>query len=548
MDTIEVGSSIAGRYRLEGRLDEGGTAQVWRATDPELGREVAVKILVTPPGTADTFVESFREEAQIEAKLKHPNIVEVFDWGHDGDANYIVMELLEGRTVREISNAQGRHDPTLVRDVGRQAASALAYAHGQGMAHGSVSDRTIVVAPDGHATLIGFGLWCRGLCEQPPTSDADTYALGSAMYEMLTGAAPFGPRPPQVAADRAWPEHPHALDPNVPQELDRIVMKAISADPTQRYRTAAQMEADLDALARPKSRTGLWVALAVLAVILAVAATVFALMLQSPVVPDVTGKTQSEAQAVLSAAGLRMVVAGQVASNDVSAGLVTSESPAAGAKVRRRTEISVYLSSGKPSVQVPSVTGTTLDAASAAISGAGLVVGGVTNQASATFPSGTVVSQDPAGGQSATQGDTVNLVVSSGQQTATVPNVIGATQSDATNSLTNLGFKVTVGSAFSSQTNGTVVSQSPSAASVVAQGSTVSITVSKGTAPVAVPNVVGSTNADATSALTQAGFVVKSSEASSTDVGAGDVISQSPAAGSKATPGSQVSIVVSKGP
>ena len=145
MPDIQAGSLIAGRYQLEVRVDAGGKAQVWRATDAELKREVAIKLLLTPPDGDPAFVEAFRAEAQIEAGLKHPNIVEVYDWGHDGDANYIVMELLSGYTVRQHLQAEGPLAASMVLGVGRQVASALAYAHQAGVAHGTLSPETILV-------------------------------------------------------------------------------------------------------------------------------------------------------------------------------------------------------------------------------------------------------------------------------------------------------------------------------------------------------------------------------------------------------------------
>ena len=130
MANVDAGMLIAGRYRLEERLDAGGKAQVWRAVDNELGREVAVKILMRPEDAGPEFLDAFRAEAQMEAKLKHSNIVEVFDWGHDGDVNYVVMELLVGQSVERLL-AAGPQPADNVISIGRQLASALAYAHSE---------------------------------------------------------------------------------------------------------------------------------------------------------------------------------------------------------------------------------------------------------------------------------------------------------------------------------------------------------------------------------------------------------------------------------
>lgn len=543
MPSISQGTVIAGRYVLDARLDQGGKAQVWSAEDKELNRPVAVKILLTPEGGDTSFVEAFRAEAQAEAKLKHPNIVEVFDWGHDGEANYIVMEMLEGHTVGQILEGEGHMEHEQVVNVGRQAASALAYAHAEGVAHGNIKDHRIMVGPSGHATILGFGLQCRGACEYPATPDADTYALGGVLYLMLTGASPFGPRPVQVPENQPWPEPAHKLVPGVPSELDRVVTKAVQPDPAERYQTAAALQADLDEIARPKSRAWLWWTLGILAVLVAVAATFVALTLSKPVVPDVVGKSQADATAALQSAGMRTVVTGQEPSAVVAQGLVVRQSPAAGTKVNRNAQVGIVLSSGKPSVAVPSVSGMTLENASSTLTSAGLVVGTVDKQNSTTFPSGTVISQTPAGGGTVTVGTTINLVVSAGQALTTVPDVRGDTQATATNRLSGLGFKVDVGQAFASQSAGTVVSQSPAPGTSAPSGSTVSISVSQGPAPIKVPNVVNATTADAVTALQNLGLVPVSQTTSGTAAQKGFVISQEPDAGTKVSKGSQVVIV-----
>lgn len=545
MTQISAGSVIAGRYRLEERLDAGGRAQVWRATDSELSRPVAVKMLVTPEGGDPRFVEAFRNEAQSEANLKHPNIVEVFDWGHDEDVNYIVMEFLEGQTVRKLLEG-GTFAPDRVITVGRQAAAALAHAHAAGVAHGLIGPENIVVDADGHTTLIGFGLQCRGVCESPPTPDADTHMLGLVLFEMLTGYNAAGPHPPGIPENQPWPEHAHKLNSAVPADLDRVVWKAIDPDPANRYQAASALQADLDELARPKSRAWLWILLAVLAVILAVAGTFLLVTQQKVTVPDVVGKTQTEAAATLSSAGLKLVVTGQGASASIPAGSIISEIPTAGAKVRKGSSVGVTVSSGKPQAGVPTVTGMTLDNATSAIATAGLVVGTITHQNSGTFPANTVISQSPAAGTQITLGSAVNLVVSSGQAHVTMPAVIGSTQANAIAKLQGLGLHVDVGTALTSaQPAGIVYAQGPAAGTQVPSGGTVTISVSQGVAPVTVPNVVGATQANAYTALQQRGLVPVSTTTSSSAT-AGTVISQTPEANSKVSPGTQVNLIIAK--
>lgn len=540
MAALESGSVIAGRYRLDNRFDAGGRAQVWSATDLELKREVAVKVLVTPPDAGPGFLDAFRSEAQLEASLKHPNIAEVLDWGQQGDLNYEVMELLPGETVERLL-ANGPMAPHRVIELGRQAAGALAYAHSAGVAHGSVSPAHVILGPDGRTSLIDFGLQCRGSCEYPAEPDADTYALGIVMYEALTGASPVGPRPANVPENEPWPQRPHKLVEGVSSAFDHIVMKAVSPNPDERYRSAAQLKADLDALVAPKNRTWLWVTLGVIAALLLAGLIALAATQIKVTVPDVVGQPQANALATLSAAGLKMVVIGQAPSPTLAQGDIVSETPTAGARVRRGSQVGVTISTGKPTATVPGVTGLSFSAASSALTSAGLSVGQVTQQNSTTFPTETVISQSSPAGAQLPAGTAVNLVVSTGAKTVSVPDVRGMSEANATDKLQGVGLAVNVGSVFSGQPKGIVVSQGPAGGSVVPVGSTVSISVSKGPAPVTVPNVVGAQQSDAKNSLTGVGLVPVSVAASGTP---GVVQSQSPAAGSKVAPGSQVKIFV----
>jgi eukaryotic-like serine/threonine-protein kinase len=548
MTELLSGTLIANRYRLTTRLDAGGAAQVWAATDEELGRPIAIKLLVVPFGADPTFAENFRTEAQLEAGLRHPNIAEVYDWGHVDDVVYVVMELLPGMSARATLDAHGPLHWTRVLLAGRGAAAALAYAHGAGIAHANVSARTVMLAPEGHATLLGFGMSCRGTCEYPGAPDSDTYALGLVLYEMLTGLSAVGPRPAEMGENVPWPQHPSKLNHEIPHELDRIVMKAIAPDPADRYPTAAALQIDLDAMAKPKSKAWLWILLAVLAVLIAAAGTWFAMNQQKVVVPDVSGKTSAEASQTLAAVNLKAVEGGGQTSSTVPTGSVISQTPEPGTQVRKGSEVALTVSTGVPLLTIPPVVGLDVTTASQKLTDSGFVVGKITKQNTTELPVDAVMSQDPPAGREYPKGTLVNLTVSAGQQTATVPDVRGATQADATTKLTNAGLKVDVGQAYSTLPAGTVVSQGPAPGTVVPAGSTVTISVSKGASPVKVPNVVGATTADAKNSLTNAGLVPISKTASSTTVPVGHVIDQDPNSGTEVASGSQVTIISSLGP
>ena len=275
-------------------------------------------------------------------------------------------------------------------------------------------------------------------------------------------------------------------------------------------------------------------------------------------VPNVVGQSQSAATSTITGAGLTLGTVTQQASTTVPAGTVLSQNPAAGASVAPGTAVDLVVSSGPtapPPVTVPNVVGQSQSAATSTITGAGLTLGTVTQQASTTVPAGTVLSQNPAAGASVAPGTAVDLVVSSGPTApppVTVPNVVGQSQSAATSTITGAGLTLGAVTQQSSQSApaGSVISQNPAAGASVAPGTAVDLVVSSGppvAPPVIVPNVVGLSQSAATSALANLGLTATVTLQTSATVPAGNVISQNPAAGASVAPGTAISLVVSSG-
>jgi beta-lactam-binding protein with PASTA domain len=268
-------------------------------------------------------------------------------------------------------------------------------------------------------------------------------------------------------------------------------------------------------------------------------------------VPNVVGSTESAASTAIVAAGLTVGTITQEYNSTVAAGSVLSQNPAADSAVAPGSVVDLVVSKGPAPVTVPNVVGSTESAASASITGAGLSVGAITQEYSSTVTAGSVISQNPAADSTVAPGSVVDLVVSKGPAPVTVTNVVGSTESAASASITGAGLIVgAITQEYSSTVaSGSVISQNPAADSTVAPGSAVDLVVSKGPAPVTVPNVVGSTESAASASLTGAGLAVGTitREYSST-VASGSVISQNPSAGGSAAPGSVVDLVVSKGP
>src|SRR5881275_1474997 len=271
-------------------------------------------------------------------------------------------------------------------------------------------------------------------------------------------------------------------------------------------------------------------------------------------VPNVVGQTQAAAASALTGAGLTVGAVTMQSSSTVAAGSVISESPPAGTEVASGSPVNLVVSSGPAQIAVPNVVGQTQAAATSAITGAGLTVGAVTMQSSSTVASGSVISESPPAGTKVASGSPVNLVVSSGPAQIAVPNVVGQTQAAAASAITGAGLTVGAVTMQSSSTvaAGSVISESPPAGTKVASGSAVNLVVSTGstgTSQVAVPDVVGQTQAAAASAITGAGLTVGAvTMQSSSTVAAGSVISESPSAGTKVASGSAVDLVVSSGP
>ncbi len=262
-----LGVEIAGRYRLEERLGAGGMSTVYRALDGVLERQVAVKLLAEHLSEDEGFLARFRREALAAAKLVHPNVVQVYDSGHDPDAHrhYIVMEYVNGPTVGNLMRERGRLSPEETVDIATQACEGLEYAHRHGVIHRDVKPGNLLLNPDGVVKLADFGIAkaaedsritqigsvvgtaaylsperARG---QDATPSADVYSLGVVMYQLLAGRVPFESGSlPELAMrqQEGAPDPLSMLNPDVPPALGRAIARALAPEPEERYRSAAE--------------------------------------------------------------------------------------------------------------------------------------------------------------------------------------------------------------------------------------------------------------------------------------------------------------------
>jgi serine/threonine protein kinase len=271
MDVITQRGLLSNRYRVDELIGRGGMATVYRGTDQVLGRSVAVKVLAEQLAQDPNFVERFRREAQAAAGLSHPGVVSVFDTGSDDGIHYIVMELLEGRTLEEITRAEGRVAPGRAVDIASAVCAALSEAHRQGLVHRDVKPANIMIAPGGAVKVMDFGI-ARALASNTLTQTAmtlgtaaylspeqargdpvdarsDLYSLGVVLYEMLTGRPPFEADSPLAVAYkhvREEPPPPSALNEELGPAVEAVVLRAMAKDPASRYQTADEMRQDLE--------------------------------------------------------------------------------------------------------------------------------------------------------------------------------------------------------------------------------------------------------------------------------------------------------------
>lgn len=618
------------RYEIVREIARGGMATVYLARDLTLDRPVALKVLSPDLSGDPAFVERFRREAQAAARLSHPNVVSVYDWGQEADTPFIVMEYVEGRTLRDVLSAEGPLAPLRVAEIGEQIAAGLSFAHRHGIVHRDVKPGNVLISRSGAVKVTDFGIaravgggdgltqtgsvmgtavyfspeQAQGL---PVDARSDVYALGVVLFEMATGAPPFrGDNPVSVAYQHVREPLPRPSQrmPGLPADLERVIVCALAKRPEDRYPSADDLRADLlrirrgepvaaaeggpltarvaevptdqgapgvagpaapptavlppaapaTALPARRRRRGPVVAMLVaLGVLIGVVAALLVTQLRTTTtpgtvtVPDVVGQPVAVARATLEAAGLRVRV--RRVPNDLQPeGTVVRQDPEAGVSASRGEVVTLVVSAGAGLVTVPDVVDEPFDDARATLEAAGFEVERRDEPSERVEP-GRVIRTQPPAGRRLERGSVVVVFVSSGAELVTVPDVSGADQVAATQTLNRAGFvveKVTEPS--DAVAAGLVIRTEPAAGTPAPRGSTVRLVVSSGPDVVMVPDVVGMAQNQATTALTRAGFDVRVVTVPSTPANRGRVIAQNPTAGTDARRGSTVTITVGSGP
>ena len=572
---MEPQQALAGRYQLTAHIARGGMAEVFEANDLMLDRRVAVKILHRQFASTETFVARFRKEAQAAANLSHPNIVSIYDWGEEDGTYFIVMELIAGRSLRDILKSEVVLLPRRAAEIAVEVASALEVAHRNRVIHRDNKPGNILLAGDGTVKVTDFGVaraWddsqeltrtgsvigtatyfspeqARG---EPADGRSDIYSLGVVLFEMLTGRPPFvGESPVSVAYQHVTvdPPAPSSLNPDVPTELDAIVGKALQKTPDYRYQSADEIRRDLllflrgeapAAASPPAPATASEAPARVLEPAAGAASRRSYTDLPPPTVsPEEAYRRASPPRR--RSANLPAVI-GSIA---VAAALVFGIYLLLN-NLSAETEPVVTTAPPPVSLRVPDVTGLAEEDARLRLREAGFEVAPVA-EPSETVAEGLVIRTEPRAGLETEEGEVISIVSSSGPNLVTAPNVVGSTQQRAATVLRGLGFAMAVEAANSEAGVGEVIAQSPPAGTDSPPGAVITLTVSIGPVPAVVPSVFGLTEERAIGILEGQGFEVEIRRENSDRVEEGLVAAQIPAADTESPPGARVEIVVSQG-
>ena len=553
-------TQLGDRYDVGQVIGRGGMAEVYEGTDRRLNRRVAIKVLRPDLARDPMFQERFRREAQSAAGLNHPNIVAIYDTGEDliGEgANqvsvpYIVMEFVDGVTLRHMLNNGPRILPERALEVIAGVLAALDYAHRHGIVHRDIKPANIMINTNGDSKVMDFGI-ARAMSDAATSVTAtsavmgtaqylspeqargelvdarsDIYSSGCVLYELLTGVTPFnGDSPIAIAYQHVNepPKPPSSLDNSIPSSLDSITLGALAKAPSSRYQTAAEMRSDVE-----RSIAGMPI-----------------VSRQSHLTEAIVNSAPTTAIPIIDGLPGSVAVAPVKVSKNRARWFFAGFATLVAASLIFLLGENLF-STGPQTVAVPNVKAQTVEEATLALTEVGLIVGTQTPQADDNAPKGSIIGQDPVAGELLELGQAVNLTISAGKEQTNVPDLIDlASSEDARLALTEA--KLVLGKVTpkdSDKPEGTVISQDPAANTSVDVGTLVSITVSSGKIPV--PNVVGKSQTDAKNILLNAGFEVEIVTAEDGTVAAGTVTSQSPAPKKMAVRGTTVTLVVAATP
>ena len=565
------GELIDGRYQLTRQVANGGMASVYEANDTRLDRKVAVKIMHPHLAQDEAFVNRFIREAKAAAALSHPNIVAVQDqgWNQNGvPAVFIVMELIEGHTLREYLNERGRFEIKDAINYLTPILSALAAAHDLGIVHRDMKPENILISKEGRVKIADFGLARGELIGSTMTAESsvvlgsvsylspeqvqrgvadsrsDVYALGIVAFEMLTGEKPFtGDSPIQIAYMHVNQEIPslRSKRKEIPEALDTLISKATDRDPDKRPRTAGEFLKSLESIQSeidPKTNQ-------------------MKLALDLPMEP-IKEKPRGKMKKAVEKEKEESI---EVKETTQEIRAAKEKKKKASKRVRRNRKVAIILAIalgiggwytlvGPGSrVVVPSVVGGTYEQALSTLTPLGLTTVILEKRFDEDIAKGAIIETSPPGGGRVESGGQVKLIVSKGPERYIIPSVAGLTPEAATNALEK--FPLIVGAnteVFNKEIpKGFVISTKPESGTEVKRDTPVSLVISKGVETVALVSYSGKSGEQALNELNDLGFDVESTYAFNERVLSGVVISQTPTGVDVAPKGSTVTLIISKG-
>jgi serine/threonine protein kinase len=542
-----VGTILAERYELKEKIGEGGMADVYTAHCQLLDRIVAVKILKEEFSKDTNFVGKFRTEALAAARLSHPNIVNIFDVGQQDGIHYIVMEYVEGETLQHIIKEQAPLPVKRAVDIALMMCYGMQQAHEKGIIHKDIKPHNILLTNQGTVKVADFGIaqainnktitYGRDVegsvhyispeqAKGEPVSPAtDIYSLGCVLYEMLTGRPPFDAESMITIALKHIhdiPISPRSINPLIPLPLEKIILKALEKMPAHRYQNIGEMIEDLirvqenlhartngvdlldndflaqeegDSLAKKKKRklNPVGKILIIAAIIGFLSGIIYVLgdsfFGEEIAVPNIVGKDIKEANELLLKNNLVMDIKAYNFSDKFEKDTIISQKPVEGFKVKENSKIEVIVSKGEQLEEVPNLVGKTLSAAKLAITNAGFQVGKVEESYDDKYEADEIISHTPNAGSNAPKGSKINLLVSKGEapERVSMPNLIGKPLEEAKRIIEDSKLKLgEVRSKESTEySSNYVIEQNITAGTLLEEGSTINLSVSKGPGPVA---------------------------------------------------------------
>jgi serine/threonine-protein kinase len=555
---MEIGQIIKERYEIIQLLGEGGMSYVYKANDKQLKRTVAIKTLKPNYVQQEKFVERFKREAQTAANLNHPNIVQIFDWGI-GDEPFFVMEYIEGNTLTSIIAKRRTISLNDVLFIGAQVSSGLQAAHSKGLVHRDIKPGNIMITPEGKVKVTDFGIVSLQNEEsditktgsilgtasyispeqaqgKPVSKESDLYSLGTVLYELITGRAPFEGDTPIATATKHITDKPEKLSvfrPDIPKGIENAVLKLLHKYPKDRFKNAEDLRAvllqqktqlqamqtqeNLVDLTSPKIkyRFTLPALIISLTIVIGTVWTLTRIFDGLPVdggtqviinVPDLTGSSQTEALNDLQSLGFKVGIENS-AHPEVPSGAVIRTQPPANTSTNPDTLVTIIVSVGPEAYPIPYVVDLETDRAVYVIEESGFTIGQRIEVSDDSVPIGFIISQNPMAGKKMGPGSSVDLVISSGPSLIELGDLSKKSLEDATQILETLGLEFETIEEFSEDTEeGLISGTQPEAGEIITPDELITLIVSLGI-KIEVPEVEGLNYQAAIDALEEAGLV-----------------------------------------